>query len=117
MFGSYCPREGYKVASDPSGTRRLSEKVTVPVRGIRLHLKDDNDKAMLFGSYCPREGYKVASSRTRFLMTRLFVVTVPVRGIRLHPDVMKKLQSVYRKRYCPREGYKVASRPFGSLSR
>ena len=34
---SYCPREGYKVASQNYGLVASAVEVTVPVRGIRLH--------------------------------------------------------------------------------
>ena len=35
----YCPREGYKVASIEAAMDVMDVQVTVPVRGIRLHLK------------------------------------------------------------------------------
>ena len=42
----------------------IHDQVTVPVRGIRLHL---NQIPLLSAEeekgYCPREGYKVASSK------------------------------------------------------
>ena len=60
--------------------------VTVPVRGIRLHLTSATHLMSLL-SYCPREGYKVASLQF-------------ATSIRREPA---------RERYCPREGYKVAS--------
>ena len=56
--------------------------VTVPVRGIRLHLVKKTTGNTLM-SYCPREGYKVAS------------------GVKAAPQGALG--------YCPREGYKVAS--------
>ena len=36
---SYCPREGYKVASVVQLADEIAAWVTVPVRGIRLHQK------------------------------------------------------------------------------
>ena len=80
----YCPREGYKVAS--GHRRRIQNRsgVTVPVRGIRLH--------------------RVLRSR----VPAVIEVTVPVRGIRLHRRNFGVAKSRPRS-YCPREGYKVAS--------
>ena len=57
---SYCPREGYKVASSVVISEADAAIVTVPVRGIRLHQAG-------VGQLCAFLG-----------------VTVPVRGIRLH---------------------------------
>ena len=59
-------------------------RVTVPVRGIRLHptLQFRYFKATF--CYCPREGYKVASAAEADIVP-ISRVTVPVRGIRLHP--------------------------------
>ena len=57
----YCPREGYKVASADFRDVVHVLGVTVPVRGIRLHLLPMEWLPPVHGCYCPREGYKVAS--------------------------------------------------------
>ena len=57
--------------------------VTVPVRGIRLHLKS-------------------------LVHAANALVTVPVRGIRLHREDEMSFKT-FSDGYCPREGYKVAS--------
>ena len=52
---SYCPREGYKVASPcSSGERTLSGR-----------------------GYCPREGYKVASERLQLTVIRRIELLSP----------------------------------------
>ena len=103
----YCPREGYKVASQILGALYGLRSVTVPVRGIRLHPIG----ASIWTSersYCPREGYKVASGLFPAFFHRIADVTVPVRGIRLH--LLPRRSARRAESYCPREGYKVASR-------
>ena len=80
--------------------------VTVPVRGIRLHLSAICPMLKPCKSYCPREGYKVAS-KAGLKVVRKDNVTVPVRGIRLHPA--SSSGTGVEDCYCPREGYKVAS--------
>ena len=70
-------------------------RVTVPVRGMRLHPKTN---WMIFISrccYCPREGYEVASI-AQWYPNRLPEVTVPVRGIRLHLDGLEHYEADFK---------------------
>ena len=45
----------------------INDKVTVPVRGIRLHLCLTWRERTTMARYCPREGYKVASQNSGVL--------------------------------------------------
>ena len=128
---SYCPREGYKVASHKLFNHLSLSKVTVPVRGIRLHRSNRiwqqsspsvtvpvrgirlhhciSANRKIRSRYCPREGYKVASPVPGRSTLRLLSYC-PREGYKVASSTKAVTSSKRFLRYCPREGYKVASR-------
>ena len=82
--------------------------VTVPVRGIRLHLQHAVAIEDYRMSYCPREGYKVASSSGGSWIM-LDVSYCPREGYKVASPCSSGERTLSGRGYCPREGYKATS--------